>query len=53
MGKFVESYKELTYVLPETVLIKELQLKKFQLESPKVMTQLINLYEITNHLEFR
>ena len=41
------------YVVPETVLVSELELKRFKLESVKVMTEIIKLAALVNHIEFK
>ena len=53
IAKVVECYAQLLFIVPESVLISEIELKKFNLESVKVMTELIHLYCIVHHIEFK
>ena len=53
INKVVQCYAELLFIVPETVLISQLQLKKFNLESQKVIAEMIHLYNIASHIEFK
>lgn len=51
--KIIESYKVLIEVIPETVLVNEIELKKFNLDSMKVIASMIDLGCHVSHIEFR
>ena len=53
LGKVIEFYKILMHSILESVLVEELELKKFDLDNPSTINHLILFHSWIGHIEFK